>query len=246
SMNAFSGPVLAIIALALLWLGIAAAIAFVAARRFALAEQVLGAARSNATLLQLTPARPLVVRPDGRIAADARVLPGPSLAPPPERTMLLWFFATSAGEEERARLALRLRQTEGALNSLTHLIEAAPFPMWYRGPDLKLGLVNSSFVDAVEGKDAADVIERCSELIDAEGEDSAIASARKAQETGHIVSRMQPAIIRGERRMLRIVNVPLTSGASGSPAPRRLSRKNGCCPTATICAWSRRRCPTAD
>ena len=272
-MSAFSGPVLAIVALALLWLGIAAAIAFVATRRFALAEQVLGAARSNATLLDLNPARPLVVRADGRIEADARLVRelglekqpahlaemagndsgivaedlqgltedveaarvsasriarkvhasgsgrvfevrgGPAPAPEPAGTLLLWFFDTSAGEEERAKLALRLRQTEGALNSLTHLIEAAPFPMWYRGPDLRLGLVNSSFVDAVEGKDAADVIERCAELIDAEGEDSAIAAARKAQETDRIVSRMQPAILRGERRMLRIVNVPLSTGA---------------------------------
>ena len=66
-------------------------------------------------------------------------------------TLLLWFFDTSATEEDRAKLALRLRQTEGALDSLTHLIEAAPFPMWYRGPDLKLGLVNNAFVEAVEG-----------------------------------------------------------------------------------------------
>src|SRR5207237_5470101 len=76
-------------------------------------------------------------------------------------------------------------------------------------PDLKLGLVNSSFVDAVEGKDAADVIERCSELV----EEGAMEAGREAEETGRIVSRMQPAILRGERRMLRIVNVPLSTGA---------------------------------
>jgi signal transduction histidine kinase len=119
----------------------------------------------------------------------------------------------SVGEEERSKLALRLRQTEAALNSLTQLIEAAPFPMWYRGPDLKLGLVNSAFVNAVEGRDAQDVIERSAELIDAPGEDSAIATAREAQEGSRIVSRMQPAIIHGERRMLRIVNVPLSTRA---------------------------------
>src|SRR3954453_11322604 len=272
-MSATGATTFWIVALALLWLGIAAAIAFVAARRFQLAQQVLEAAQSNATLLELTPARPLVVRVDGRIEADAQlvrelglkshpsrladlsgndsgILPddlkgliedveaarvsagrisrkvrangsgrvfevrgGPAPAPEPAGAVLLWLFDTSAGEEERSKLALRLRQTEGALNSLTHLIEAAPFPMWYRGPDLKLGLVNSSFVDAVEGKDAADVIARGSELIDAEGEDSAIATARKAQQTSRIVSQMQPAIIRGERRMLRVVNVPLSTGA---------------------------------
>jgi signal transduction histidine kinase len=138
---------------------------------------------------------------------------GPAPAGEPPGTLLLWFFDTSAGEEERAKLALRLRQTESALNSLTHLIEAAPFPMWYRGPDLKLGLVNSAFVHAVEGKDAADVIDRGAELVDAPGDDSAVATAREAQEGGRVVSKMQPAIIHGERRMLRVVNVPLSTGA---------------------------------
>jgi signal transduction histidine kinase len=136
---------------------------------------------------------------------------GPAPPPEPAGTLLLWFFDTSTGEEERAKLALRLRQTEGALDSLTHLIEAAPFPMWYRGPDLKLGLVNSAFVEAVEGRDASDVIARGAELID--DSESAMAGARKAVESGRIHARMQPAIIRGERRMLRIVNVPLPTGA---------------------------------
>jgi signal transduction histidine kinase len=272
-VNGQSAVFVAIALLALFWVGIAAAVAIAAARRFRLAESVLEAARANANLLELTPARPLLVRPDQKIEADPQLLRdlglraqpktlsdlvgtdsgiapddldllrgdvdaarmsagrvsrrvrahgsarvfdvrgGPAPAPEPAGTLLLWFFDTSSSEEERARLALRLHQTEGALNSLTHLIEAAPFPMWYRGEDLRLGLVNSAFVRAVEGKDAAEVIERGSELIDAQGEDSGIATARKAQETGRIVSRMQPAIIRGERRMLRIVNVPLSIGA---------------------------------
>jgi len=136
-------------------------------------------------------------------------------APPGEApgTLLLWFVDVSVAEEERAKLSLRLRQTEAAVNSLTQVIEAAPFPMWYRGPDLKLGLVNSAFVHAVEGRDASEVIERGAELTDAEGEDSAPARAREAQSSSRVVSRMQPAIIRGERRMLRIVDVPLSTGA---------------------------------
>ena len=264
---------IAIAALGLVWLAVAAAIAVMAARRFRLAETVLDAARSNASLLELTPARPLLVLPDDRIEADARLLRdlglhsrphrlvelvgndsgiapddlvalkedietarisagklsrkvrangsarvfevrgGPAPNAPSPGTLLLWFFDTSASEEDRSRIALRLRQTEGALDSLTHLIEAAPFPMWYRGPDLKLGLVNHAFVEAVEGKDAADVISRGSELIDATGDESPLTMARTAQDSSRIVSRMQAAIIRGERRMLRIVNVPLATGA---------------------------------
>ena len=66
-------------------------------------------------------------------------------------------------------IALRLKQTDSALNALTQLIEAAPFPMWYRGPDLKLGLVNSAYVHAVKGSDAAEVIARGSELVEEMG-----------------------------------------------------------------------------
>jgi len=260
-------------ALAALWILVAVALSLVAARRFRLAQQVIGAARANATLLEISPARPLIVRGDGRVEVDPHllrelglkappktlgdlhgndsgILPddlsqltsdidsarasasrvsakvrivgsarvfevrgGPAPTPEPPGTLLLWFFDTSAGEEERAKLVLRLRQTEGALNSLTQLIEAAPFPMWYRGPDFRLGLVNSAFVHAVEGRDAQDVIERSAELVDAQGEDSAVATAREAHEGGRVVSKMQPAIIHGERRMLRIVNVPLSTGA---------------------------------
>lgn len=260
-------------ALAVVWILVAAGLSFVAARRFRLAERILGAARTNATLLEIAPARPLIVRPDGtveidrqllrdlglkaqpgnlaelrgddsgivaedladlsariaaarasaaqlavkvRVAGSSRVFEvrgGPAPVPEQPGTLLLWFIDLSSGEEERANLALRLRQTEAALNSLTHLIEAAPFPMWFRGPDLKLGLVNAAFVRAVEGKDAQDVIERSAELIDAQGEDSAAATAHEARDSGRIVSKMQPAIIHGERRMLRIVNVPLSTGA---------------------------------
>ena len=94
---------------------------------------------------------------------------GRRLRPEPAGTLLLWLFDISDAEAERAKLTRRLQQTEGALDALTHLIESAPFPMWYRGPDLSLGLVNGAFVAAVEGRDAAEVIERGSELIDARG-----------------------------------------------------------------------------
>jgi signal transduction histidine kinase len=258
--------------LALLWLALAAAIAIVAARRLRIAQQVIDVARANARLLDVMPARPLLVRADRRIEVDGQLLRDLRLERPPSAltdlaggdagldaedlaaleqeldsarasagrfsckvrvrgsarvfdvrggpavgepagSMMLWFVDASAGEDERAKLALRLHQTEGALDSLTHLIEAAPFPMWYRGPDLKLGLVNSAFVQAVEGQGAADVIERGAELLDEQGEQSPIEIARRAQESGRVSSQIQPAIIRGERRMLRVVNVPLSSGA---------------------------------
>ena len=138
-----------------------------------------------------------------------------ALAPPPASagTVLVWLFDVSDADADRQRLAMRLQQTEGALDALTHLIESAPFPMWYRGPDLSLGLVNAAFVAAVEGRDAAEVIEKGAELIDAAGAESARAGAERALEMGKPYSRSQPATIGQERRMLRIVDVPLPTGA---------------------------------
>ncbi|HYI42739.1 MAG TPA: PAS-domain containing protein, partial [Sphingomicrobium sp.] len=70
---------------------------------------------------------------------------------------------------------------------------------------------NSAFVDAVEGRDAADVIARSSELVgDVE---EAKAAAIAALESGKPSVRTQAAIIHGERRILKIVNVPLPTGA---------------------------------
>ena len=151
-----------------------------------------------------------------RLAASDRVVEvhgAPALAPEPPGTMLLWFFDISDAEAERATLSRRLGQTESALDALTQLIEAAPFPMWYRGPDLSLGLVNSAFVAAVEARDAAEVIACGTELVDTPGGDTARVGAQRALELGKPYSRNQPATIGEERRMLRLVDVPLSTGA---------------------------------
>ena len=156
------------------------------------------------------------VRKQMRLAGRDRVMElRAALAPPPAAagTVLVWLFDVSDADSDRQRLARRLSQTEGALDALTHLIESAPFPMWYRGPDLSLGLVNAAFVAAVEGRDAAEVIEKGAELIDATGAESARAGAERALELGKPHSRAQPATIGQERRMLRIVDVPLPTGA---------------------------------
>ncbi len=136
-------------------------------------------------------------------------------APPPYAagTLLLWLFDATGAEAERLKLATQLGRTEAALDALTHLIESAPFPMWYRGPDMTLGLVNSAFVTAVEGLNAAEVIALGSELIDSPGDQGARAGAAAALEGGRPYIRNQPATIGGERRMLKLVDVPLPTGA---------------------------------
>jgi signal transduction histidine kinase len=156
------------------------------------------------------------VNRQARVAGSDRVVEvrgGLAPTPYPAGTLLLWIFDTTGAEVERAKLATQLDRTEAALDALTHLIESAPFPMWYRGPDMSLGLVNSAFVAAVEARDAAEVIARGSELIDSPGDESAASGATAALESGKPYVRTQPATIGGERRMLKLVDVPLPSGA---------------------------------
>ncbi|WP_300974745.1 PAS domain-containing sensor histidine kinase [Sphingomonas sp. LHG3406-1] len=137
---------------------------------------------------------------------------GPAPPPSPPGSVLLWVADCSIAERERARVAGQLAATEQALSSLTQLIEAAPFPMWVRDGDLKLALVNRAFVSAVEAADAGEVVARGIELVE-DSADLPSAGAALALEQKQPVERIRPVTIGGERRMLRLVEVPLPGGA---------------------------------
>ncbi|HVI98575.1 MAG TPA: PAS-domain containing protein [Sphingomonas sp.] len=125
---------------------------------------------------------------------------------------LLWFFDATdarvevdAAEAEAARLGT-------AFEALTGLIEVAPLPMWYRGPDLRLAMVNSAYVHAVEGRDAEDVVARGIELVEGAGLGGPLAGAAKARDTGVPHEQTMPATIGGARRMLHVHDIPLPTG----------------------------------
>jgi signal transduction histidine kinase len=129
---------------------------------------------------------------------------------------LLWIFDATESEEEILRLDTERERLAEALDALAGLIEAAPIPMWHRGPDLRLSLVNSAYVRAVDGANAHDVIARGLELIEGQGPGSPIAAAAAARDEGEATVRTVPATIGGERRTLRVVDVPLgRSGIAG-------------------------------
>jgi signal transduction histidine kinase len=144
------------------------------------------------------------LRIEGRPAADGIAGPG---------GYVLWFFDATESEAEIARLEAERARLANALDALSALIEAAPLPMWHRGPDLRLSLVNTAYVRAVEGVDAADVVARGLELIEPTDGRNPIAAAAEARDGDVVAVRTSPATIAGERRMLRIVDVPI--GAAG-------------------------------
>ena len=147
-----------------------------------------------------------------------RILGGPAPPPHPPGTVLAWIGDATAEEQARRRHETEAAEHRAALDALSALIEAAPFPMWYRGPDLELALVNGAYVNAVEAADAAAVIAARIELIEEIGDTSPKANAALVRDQGRTVARTLPTTVGGERRMLRVVEVPLGSGGVGGYA----------------------------
>ena len=142
-----------------------------------------------------------------------RVRGSPAPAPYEQGSVLLWFSDETESEEAMEALRARADRLAVALDALSGLIEAAPFPMWHRGPDLRLAMVNSAYVEAVEAENAAAVVEGGIELVD---ESDASAQAAAVHEQGEPLARTAPATIAGERRMMRVVEVPIgEAGVAG-------------------------------
>jgi signal transduction histidine kinase len=136
----------------------------------------------------------------------ARGRPAPALL---GKGILVWLFDQTESECEITRLSEEAARVSDALDSCLALIEAAPFPMWHRGPDLQLALVNSAYVAAVEGGSAEQVVTRGIELIDAIEGRSPRATALAARDSGHVSVQILPVTLSGERRTMRIVDVPM-------------------------------------
>ncbi len=126
--------------------------------------------------------------------------------------VVVWVFDTTDAQGEITRLSTESEQLSEAFDALTGLIEAAPLPMWYRAPDLKLAMVNSAYVEAVEGRDAADVVSRALELVEGSGRGGPLAGAAAARDAGRPHEQLLPATIDGARRMFHLHDVPLATG----------------------------------
>jgi PAS domain-containing protein len=131
-------------------------------------------------------------------------------------SVILWWFDATESQAEIGRLGEEVARLKLAFSRLSGLIEASPVPMWHRGTDMALALVNDAYVRAVEAENAAEVIERGIELIDAGGGTNPLTSASEAAKKGEVVSKIVPVTVAGQRRSFRIVDVPLgEAGVAG-------------------------------
>ncbi len=146
--------------------------------------------------------RRLLVR--GNIA-DAQIYPNGAA--------LLWFFDLSDTVRDLERLEGEAKAARDAFTALAGLIESAPIPMWHRTPDLRLSFVNKAYVDAVGGENGETVIDDGIELVEPVDGETAIAHAAKARELGAPTERLVSSTMAGERRQMRVIDIPL--GAIG-------------------------------
>lgn len=134
----------------------------------------------------------------------------------PVGSVVLWFFDATESQSEISTLRSQIIDYRTTVEALSGVIEAAPMPIWHRGPDLDLTFVNGSYVAAVDMGTARDVVRGAVELVEPAEGVTPRAAAAAASTSGAPVSRLVPATVDGERRMMRVVDVPLgEAGVAG-------------------------------
>lgn len=202
------------------WLGLAAVPAYLseltseggcfdAADSAALSDDILSAQRGAKSF-----SRAIIVRGSSRALLLKGAPAGPDLANP--GAAILWLFDATESQSHITTLEAERTLLHDALEALSGLIEAAPLPMWHRTADLKLSLVNSAYVRAVEAQSAADVIGQQIELFETIDGLPPPDAARIALDKGEVLTRVVPATLGGERRMMQVVEVPMgRAGVAG-------------------------------
>lgn len=134
----------------------------------------------------------------------------------PSGSALVWVFDFTDSERELAQLRREAARAREDFAALVGLIEAAPIPMWFRGNDHKLRLVNAAYVSAVAGGGPEAVVEGQIELVEESGGLTAGEIARRAAERRKPIERVVTATINGARRTLRVTDLPLAAeGVAG-------------------------------
>eukprot|EP01037_Dinobryon_pediforme_P016903 gene16903-17090_t len=149
----------------------------------------------------------LTARGSGRALGVRGHLADPQISP--AGAALVWFFDLTESELELRRLRAETAAARADFAGLSGLIEAAPLPMWFRGPDLALRLVNTAYVRAVGGRSGADVVAAGAELVEPVDGAGPRVVAQQALAHGEPVERVVSATIGGQRRSLRVIDLPL-------------------------------------
>ncbi len=135
-------------------------------------------------------------------------LADPSVSP--SGAALIWVFDFTETEDELAQLREEAARAQDDFGALVGLIEAAPMPMWFRGADMQLRLVNKAYVAAVGAGSADQVIADQVELVETVGGRTAAQVAQQAADRRQPIERIVSATIDNARRAIRVTDLPLS------------------------------------
>ncbi len=135
-------------------------------------------------------------------------LADPSVSP--NGAALVWVFDYSESQSELGQLREEAARARDDFGALVGLIEAAPMPMWFRGSDMKLRLVNRAYVEAVEADSADEVVAEQVELVETVGGRTAAQVAQQAADRRQPIERIVSATINEARRTIRVTDLPLS------------------------------------
>ncbi|MDG5748573.1 PAS-domain containing protein [Qipengyuania sp. XHP0207] len=135
-------------------------------------------------------------------------LADPSVSP--NGAALVWVFDYSESQSELSQLREEAARARDDFGALVGLIEAAPMPMWFRGSDMKLRLVNRAYVEAVEADSADEVVAEQVELVETVGGRTAAQVAQQAADRRQPIERIVSATINEARRTIRVTDLPLS------------------------------------
>ncbi|MGB3721317.1 MAG: ATP-binding protein [Pacificimonas sp.] len=137
-------------------------------------------------------------------------------AAPPEvagaRGVVIWFADTTEADARLLEMETTRTEEINRSEAARAMIAAAPVPVWRRDRDLNLVEVNNSYAEAVEAETPAIAVAAQMELLTGTLTLLPRAAARLALQKGELQLREETTVVGGERRRLRIANVPLASG----------------------------------
>lgn len=122
---------------------------------------------------------------------------------------LLWVEDATDAQRMLSEVQAQRADALAAFEALSSVVEAAPFPMWFRTNDMRLALVNGVYARATEARSAEDVIDQQTELAEPMGGVTAAQAAQQARDVGLPAERLVPVTLEGARRMMRVVDVPI-------------------------------------
>ncbi|MBV1700528.1 MAG: PAS domain-containing sensor histidine kinase [Hyphomicrobiales bacterium] len=111
---------------------------------------------------------------------------------------------------ELTRLGERHGKALMEIDGMRALLDAVPDPVWMRDVEGRLTWANPAYAQAVEAKDVQVAIEGSTELLDQPARDQ----ARQACKNQEIWRARLPAVVKGERHLLEVIDVPSALGST--------------------------------